>query len=126
MAKTQSSPKAQTNPKAPAKAKTAPTAKPATKIGTKSKQTAKATRPTTPATAIAASAPPTKTKLQIVIDLLGRPQGASIGELMSATGWQAHSVRGALAGALKKKGLEVGSAKLEGGRRYSIVKAGRA
>jgi hypothetical protein len=126
MAKTQSSPKAQTNPKAPAKAKTAPTAKPATKIGTKSKQAAKATRPTTPATAIAASAPPTKTKLQIVIDLLGRPQGASIGELMSATGWQAHSVRGALAGALKKKGLEVGSAKLEGGRRYSIVKAGRA
>ena len=61
-----------------------------------------------------------------MIDLLGRPQGASIDELIAATGWQAHSVRGALAGALKKKGVVVTSEKVDGSRRYSAANAGRA
>jgi hypothetical protein len=54
--------------------------------------------------------------------MLRRPQGASIAEIMEATGWLAHTVRGAIAGALKKKlGLEVSSEKVEGrGRTYKI------
>lgn len=44
-----------------------------------------------------------------------RPEGTTIDEVIAATGWQAHTVRGAMAGALKKKlGLEVTSEKVEG------------
>ncbi len=63
------------------------------------------------------------TKKQICIDLLSRPDGAGIEELQRATGWQAHSVRGFLAGTVKKKlGLELGSDKPDDGpRRYRIL-----
>ena len=56
-----------------------------------------------------------------VLDLLKRSGGASLKELMKATGWQAHSVRGFLSGALgKKMGLTVSSAKAGEDRRYSV------
>jgi hypothetical protein len=56
-----------------------------------------------------------------VLDLLKRSGGASLRELMKATGWQAHSVRGFLSGALgKKMGLMVSSAKVGEDRRYSV------
>jgi hypothetical protein len=57
-----------------------------------------------------------------VIGLLRRSKGASIQEIMKVTGWQAHSVRGVISGALKKKlGLAVVSEKTEAGeRRYRI------
>lgn len=57
-----------------------------------------------------------------VLDLLKRPGGATSKELMKATGWQAHSIRGFLSGTVgKKMGLAVASAKDEhGDRRYSI------
>jgi hypothetical protein len=57
-----------------------------------------------------------------VVELLRRPHGASIAEMMKATGWQTHSVRGVISGALKKKlGLAVTSEKTESGeRRYHI------
>src|SRR5262245_34230007 len=42
-------------------------------------------------------------KQQVCLALLSRPEGASIEELQKSTGWQAHSVRGFLAGALKRK-----------------------
>ena len=42
-------------------------------------------------------------KLGKVVSLLKRPKGATLADLMKATGWQAHSVRGAIAGALKRK-----------------------
>ena len=59
-------------------------------------------------------------KLDLVVSLLVRPDGASLAELTAATGWQAHSVRGALAGSLKKKGHDILSEKIEGERRYRI------
>ena len=43
------------------------------------------------------------TKEAMLIDMLRRPEGATIAQIMVATGWQAHTVRGAFAGALKKK-----------------------
>lgn len=71
---------------------------------------------------IVASAPEEKktTKLEQVLALLGRPNGASLEELMRATGWQQHSVRGAIAGAIKKRGHSVTSEKVDGVRRYRI------
>jgi hypothetical protein len=63
------------------------------------------------------------TKQAKVIALLQRPDGASIQEIVKATGWQPHTVRGAISGALKKKlGLAVTSAKEERGRVYRIGK----
>lgn len=66
-----------------------------------------------------------KTKQQTCLDLLSRPEGASIEELQAATGWQQHSVRGLLAGAVKKKlGLTLLSEKPDGEpRRYRISDA---
>ncbi len=66
------------------------------------------------------------TKQAQLIDLLKRKSGASIDEIVEATGWQAHSVRGAISGVLKKKlGLAVESAVVEGrGRIYRIVERG--
>jgi hypothetical protein len=62
------------------------------------------------------------TKQQACLDLLSRQEGATIEELQAATGWQQHSVRGFLAGAVKKKlGLTLLSEKLDGEpRRYRI------
>jgi DNA-binding MarR family transcriptional regulator len=63
------------------------------------------------------------TKQALVIDLLKREHGATIGEIVEATGWQPHSVRGAISGTLKKKlGLTVGNEVVEDrGRVYRIV-----
>lgn len=62
------------------------------------------------------------TKQEALITMLRAPDGATITEIAAATGWQPHTVRGAMAGALKKKlGLEVTSEKIEGrGRVYTI------
>ena len=63
-----------------------------------------------------------QTKQQTCLDLLGRREGATIEELEEATGWQKHSVRGFLAGAVRKKlGLTLVSEKPDAGpRRYRI------
>ncbi len=59
--------------------------------------------------------PEKPTKIATILKLLRRPKGASIAELQKATGWQPHSVRGAISGTLKKKlGLVVTSEKTEG------------
>ena len=66
------------------------------------------------------------TKIQQCIELLNAPGGATIDELQAATGWQAHSVRGFLAGTVKRKlGLVLDSKKADDGvRRYRVVQAG--
>jgi hypothetical protein len=63
------------------------------------------------------------TKHAQLLQLLNRPEGASIDEMMQATEWQKHSVRGFLAGTVKKKmGLALTSSKAEGEvRRYRIA-----
>ena len=59
-----------------------------------------------------------------VLNLLKRAEGATLAELMKATGWQAHSVRGFLSGTVSKKlGLAVTSTKIEEGERTYSVKA---
>jgi hypothetical protein len=65
------------------------------------------------------------TKQATLIAMLRAPDGATIEEIMAATGWQSHTVRGAMAGALKKKlGLEVTSEKVENrGRVYKLPAA---
>jgi len=69
------------------------------------------------------SAPRTGTKLALLISALGSKKGATISDLTTATGWQAHSVRGAISGALKKKqGLNIVSTAIDGrGRVYRIA-----
>ena len=62
-----------------------------------------------------------KSKLDLLIARLKRPAGASIDDLAKVTGWQAHSVRGAMAGALRKKGHAVTSEKVDGVRRYRLA-----
>jgi len=63
-------------------------------------------------------------KVAKVLDLLKRPDGATLAELMKATCWQAHSVRGFLSGTVsKKQGLAVTSAKAEDGDRTYSIKA---
>jgi hypothetical protein len=66
-----------------------------------------------------ATARPTS-KLATLESLLRRPDGMTIADACQATGWQAHSVRGAIAGALKKRGLCVVSQKGDGIRTYRI------
>ncbi len=63
------------------------------------------------------------TKQAMLIDMLKRDEGASIGQIVEATGWQPHTVRGAISGALKKKlGFTIESTKLDnGGRLYRIT-----
>jgi len=63
------------------------------------------------------------TKLSQLEALLRRPEGATIAQLSAALGWQAHSVRGAMSGSLKKKGnLKITDEKAEGNERvYKIV-----
>ncbi|WBQ12867.1 DUF3489 domain-containing protein [Hyphomonadaceae bacterium BL14] len=62
------------------------------------------------------------TKQATLIAMLRAPGGATIEEIAAATGWQSHTVRGAMSGALKKKlGLTITSHKVEGrGRIYAI------
>jgi hypothetical protein len=58
-----------------------------------------------------------------ILELLKQPEGATLKDIMNATAWQAHSVRGFISGTLgKKMGLSVASAKNEGGERvYRIA-----
>jgi DNA-binding MarR family transcriptional regulator len=89
--------------------------KPAAKASARSKLNSRAT--------VSPSAARPGTKQALLLDLLQRKQGATIAEAVKATGWQPHSVRGAISGTLKKKlGLSVDSTKVDKrGRVYRIV-----
>ena len=85
---------------------------------TKTKKGAQAAKPAAGAVARAG------TKTAKVLHLLERSGGATLTELMKATNWQAHSVRGFLSGTLRKKmALAVTSTKTADGQRSYTVKA---
>ena len=107
------------NPVAPRSAMGGDTGAPAE--GADHDATPNASAPTAPAGAKART-PREGTKQATLIAMLQAPDGATIEEIMAATGWQSHTVRGAMAGALKKKlGLEVTSEKIENrGRVYKL------
>ena len=71
----------------------------------------------------AAKTSQSRTKLDLIIEALRAPNGASIQVLMKRTGWQPNSLRGTMAGALKKRGLSISSTKINGERFYSIASA---
>lgn len=69
--------------------------------------------------------PPTekpKSKATLVLELLRRPEGATLDDLVSATGWLPHTTRAALTG-LRKNGHDLTSEKADGVRRYRIAGA---
>jgi hypothetical protein len=92
---------------APAKAKATKKATPAKKAP-KAKKAAKAKE---------GGGPREGSKTAQVIAMLQRKGGATISEIMDKMGWQKHTVRGFMAGAMKKAGYEVESFKPEGGER---------
>jgi hypothetical protein len=66
-------------------------------------------------------------KQDVVIAMLRQPEGATVDEVASVTGWQRHTVRGVFSGSLKKKlGLTLASAKEERGRVYRIAESASA
>jgi hypothetical protein len=103
--------------------KTSRTAKAKTPTAAK-RLPAKATKAKPRAKAAAAATKPAASKQAQVIALLKAPTGATIDQLTSATGWQPHTVRGAISGSLRKRlGLTVVCAGLAGSRVYHIVAA---
>ena len=67
-----------------------------------------------------------RTKKQICIDLMNRPNGASIAELAKATGWQMHSVRGFLSRTSKNVAAFALTSDKPAGRvrRYRVIESG--
>ena len=71
--------------------------------------------------------PKRPSKQDVVIAMLRQPEGATVDEVASVTGWQRHTVRGVFSGTLKKKlGLTLASAKEERGRVYRITEPASA
>ena len=92
------------------------------KASTKAKSAKKASK--APKSARKAAGARDGSKASKVLDLLKCPDGATAKELMRATGWQPHSIRGFLSGTVSKKmGLAVTSTKGEDGERTYSVKA---
>ena len=113
-------------PEAPKAAKKASAAKPARNVAPKKAKSSKKASPAkkAPKGAKKATGARDGSKAAKVLDLLKRPGGATAKELMKATGWQPHSVRGFLSGTVRKKmGLTVTSTKGEDGERTYSVKA---
>jgi Protein of unknown function (DUF3489) len=75
-----------------------------------------------PARTKAASTPRAESKGAKILELIGRPKGATLAEIVTATDWQAHSVRGFLSTAAKKHGLKIESTKTEAGDRVYRIK----
>lgn len=83
-----------------------------------------ASRPATSKRPSAAAPQPVQesSKLTTVLAMLRSPGGTTIADIMKATGWQQHSVRGFLAGVVRKRlKLDLASDKIDGERRYRVL-----
>ena len=69
-----------------------------------------------------ASLPRAESEGAKILAMIGRAKGATLGEIMKATDWQAHSVRGFLSTAANKHGLKIESTKTEAGDRVYQIK----
>jgi hypothetical protein len=83
---------------------------------------AKAAKKAKSARAKKASAPRAESKGAKILELIGRPKGATPAEIVKATNWQKHSIRGFLSTAAKKHNLKIESAKTEAGDRVYQIK----
>jgi Protein of unknown function (DUF3489) len=91
-------------PATPGEAAKAGKAAPAKGKGKKATTAARITSgPETAGGPTAKPAPRAGTKQALLIELLKRPEGATVEQIAAATGWQHHTIRGAISGALKKK-----------------------
>jgi hypothetical protein len=116
----------------PRKPQSAPKAKGGVRAAKDAPAKAKATKKTNPTTraskakksAKESSAPREGSKIAQVIAMLQRKNGATIMEIVNRMGWQKHTVRGFMAGAMKKAGYQVESFKPEGGERSYRISAG--
>ena len=114
-------------PVAPAKAASKKAATPK-KGAPKSQKTAKGAKPKAAAKKAAkperkATTPRAESKGAKILDMIARAKGATLAEIMKATDWQAHSVRGFISTAGKKHSVKIESSKSEAGDRvYKIVK----
>ncbi len=99
-------------PAAPQTPDVSPVEAPATKKTTSRKNAPKAAK-----SPDAAKAPRESSKTAQVVEMLQRKEGATLSEIMAAMAWQRHTVRGFMAGAMKKAGFTVESFKPEGGER---------
>ena len=111
-------------PQAPTKAKAAkqarrvaPTKAKSGKKATPAKKSAKAPKSKKTAKAKEGAGPREGSKTAQVVAMLQRKNGATLAEIMDKMGWQKHTVRGFMAGAMKKAGYSVESFKPEGGER---------
>jgi hypothetical protein len=66
--------------------------------------------------------PRAESKGATILELIGRPKGATLAEIMKATDWQADSVRGFVSTAGKKRGIKIESEKNEAGERVYQIK----
>ena len=58
----------------------------------------------------------------MILEMIGRAEGATLAEIMKAAGWQAHSVRGFISTAGKKHNITIESSKNEAGERVYMIK----
>ena len=87
------------------------------------KETKPSKKAAKPERAAKATAPRAESKGAKILDMIARAKGATLAEIMKATDWQAHSVRGFISTAGKKHNVKIESSKNEAGDRiYKITK----